>query len=448
MNGAPNPEQFVRFDFRDLEMLTLPPTEPLVAAQRSAAALFGSFGEFGEPISRERVAAGQMYSIRLEDTVVRKPSSRDVDFEPSIAGKQGKGYRAADRAAFSAAVVAARFLRTPPEAVRMLMSAYVYEVSMSDALTAAALVERQYSFAVREHDLSEPMGELGETRSAMAEIPLAFALMQSVPHWMTSSRWGRTVLADQRSYAMTFREQHERAGAGYGASSKGSAFEHYYRYRLRTACDFIDIVVLFDAFSEVCSRDPRGVARWCSRMGLELGEMLKLAERRGEILSEAKNAGLDPAWLGGNRLRTLMPADFDRRVAGFKQMLLSGLRLRCVHVSENRAAVVAASAKEVAAPQLLPDKHWKAAVEAGVVNARWTPPRVAVDSVRLVRPPPPKGAKSKLDAPIAYKRVCGFASVLSGFVDVDDDFMSPEGGEVLCEGIGPARASSMLLAYS
>jgi hypothetical protein len=214
-----------------------------------------------------------------------------------------------------------------------------------------------------------------------------------------------------------------RVGGGAGAYPSEAEAAHY-RARLLLADDFIERVLLFDAFAtrlDAARGDPAGVAGWCAELGLDFAALLGAARRRDELLEEMAAAGLDPFRAPHRRLAALPLEEFTEGARAFKRCLYDGLRgqlLRWAPDHPEGASYVTAQGLRVRTPPLFTDAMASRLRALGVTQGaadelrpRW----LLTDQVQL------KPKEQQLLYTVDANLVC----VLDGFVDPDPDLDAP-----------------------
>jgi len=296
--------------------------------------------------------------------------------------------------------IAAGFTRTPMEGVRAMLGSYMWDVAMTDIITAVAM------FGTAASDLYL------EKRSARgAGLPAgAEALRAAVPDYLL-----------RRSDIVV-------GGASETAMPPGESEGFYFRTRVLLADDFIEAVLIFDAFAARLDAEKgkiAAVAAWCNEVGMNFKNLLKVSEKRDMIFEELITAGLNPHHASKRRLAALPAAEFVDGVRRFKRCMYDGLRMKILKYDPLASAYVTSQGVHVRAPPLFSDQMAARLRTLQVTpsgSATWRPQWILTDQVVLkaiaARPEDPGN-------PLLYSIHTNLVSVLDGFVSVDSDFSDP-----------------------
>jgi hypothetical protein len=366
--------QVPEFRVEDLGLLDPPPPEAFLAANATAVAL--------GYISPRAPLPTRWPPAELEEAVVEAADAAAAPLAPV------RGYGLT-----SLGHLAALFTRTSMEGSRVLLAGLVWGVAASDLATAVAYFGG-----------SGVRGPWLPVRRPAGPPPLlppeAAALRAALPPFLAL-----------------------RVGGGAGAYPSEAEAAHY-RARLLLADDFIERVLLFDAFAtrlDAARGDPAGVAGWCAELGLDFAALLGAARRRDELLEEMAAAGLDPFRAPHRRLAALPLEEFTEGARAFKRCLYDGLRgqlLRWAPDHPEGASYVTAQGLRVRTPPLFTDAMASRLRALGVTQGaadelrpRW----LLTDQVQL------KPKEQQLLYTVDANLVC----VLDGFVDPDPDLDAP-----------------------
>lgn len=352
--GAP-PE----FRVEDVALLDPPPPEVLLSSLRASLAL----GLLSPEAPRTQLAAGNLTLATAAD----KP----------VWGLTELG------------LIASKFIRTRPEATRLLLAGYTWGVAASDLLTAAAM-------------FGQPLTMLYVKGSRPdAAAPLLAALPPTL-----------------RTIAPTL-------GGGEKATAADATA---YSIRLLLADDFAEAILIFDEFARrlaAAAGSPAAAAEWCADSGLSFDAMVKLAIAREELAEELAAAGLNPSRLDAARLAAVSAAEFTPTLRRLKRCLFDGLQANLMRLAPDGVGYVQhaqASPLRARAPPLFTDSAADRLAALGAAASVQRPRWLITDGLRLVaaRKNPVESA-----APLMYGIEMGLMSVLDGYVDFDPDALLP-----------------------
>lgn len=307
--------------------------------------------------------------------------------------------------------LAVKLGRVSMEGARVLLAGYVYDAAAADLATLVALFDSKPTSLLSVTELLKPPeGGLP---------PGARALRACLPPPLVS-----------------------RHGGGEKAAPPTEEEAQYLRARLVLADDFLEGLLVFDAFAarlEGAEENLKGVADWAEGLGLNFTALVELARRREEVLTALVAAGLDPFRQDARRLAAAPLEEFTERAARLKRCLYEGLRGRLLRWEPEGSAGPGYYTKQgvrVRAPPLLSEvtlDRVRALEGESSVPAGWRPRWVVTDRVQFAPARPRPGEK---EPPLLYEVRAGRVSVLDGAVDPDPDFDEPR---AFSEGIsGPA----------
>jgi HrpA-like RNA helicase len=163
------------------------------------------------------------------------------------------------------------------ESFRMIMSGYVYDVSISDLITIAALC------AMRSRDLIKP----GKT-------DVAVILKESLPGFFFA------------------KDDHK----------------FYEKFQVMTLDTFIEQLFIFESFAlKAKNMTPNELLKWCISNGIKMNGMMMLATKRLEIMDDLINNKFNPLYLEECRLATSSAANYLNRVSLIKLCMYDGFIL-------------------------------------------------------------------------------------------------------------------------
>lgn len=380
------------FKLEDLTLLDPPPPEAFLAAN-STAVLIGFVSD--------RAALPRRWPPSDDDGV-----GGDGDGELSrgdgvggdgIGDETARGYGLTQLGH-----IAASFSRTPMEGVRALLASYMWGAAVSDVITAVAM------FGERMNDLLASRGRVKP--GVTSDLPPgALALRASLPSFLVARHGGSAV----------------------GLMGPSESEEFYFRAKLLLADDFVEAVLMFDAFArrvDASQGDLGAVASWCADSDINFDAMLDLSRRRELIVEEMIVAGLNPFRLSERRVSALPVTSFTEGVRALKRCLYDGLRCRLLRYEKDHpsgATYVTMQGLRVLTPRMFTDANAARLKALRVTNNNADeikPQWLVTDEIRLSLAP-----KSSTDVaqPLLYVAEANLVSVLDGYVDPDTSFCEP-----------------------
>jgi hypothetical protein len=370
------------FRIEDLTLLDPPPPEAFLAANAAATAL-------GFMSLRASLPAAWP-PVMLTQAVSAEPD-RGV-----LAQARGCGLTATGH-------LGAMFARATMEAVRVLLAGYVWGAAASDLLTAVAM------FGTAPEDLLTAK-ERRKKVSSSTLPPGADALRVALPQFLAQRTGG---------------------GAGAGPLPPTEAEAFYFRARLLIADDFIESILIYDAFARRLDAEQGSMAtlvEWCQGAGLNFDALIELARKRETIIEEMLLVGLNPFRGDAQRLATLQFGQFTDGMVRLKRCLYDGLRCRLLKYDGAHAegpGYFTQQGLRVATPGLFTDMMADRLRALSVTPAdapTWHPSWLVTDQIRLL---PARKRPEDKGPPLLYTAVTNLVSVLDGVVDPDVDFIAP-----------------------
>jgi len=287
---------------------------------------------------------------------------------------------------------ASRFARMSIEEARLIFSAYLWEVSISDAAILIAIAQ------VAEKGLSALFSQ--ETRrnaqTKSGKIQYEGAIWPGVPEFIKNMRHsGET-----------------------GSQTNDSPAELIDQVRLGLSDDLLEGLLIYEGFrrqiTDQYQRDNFGVinlSNWCEENGLSFEAMIKITIRREEVIDDLITAGLNPFQYSDKRLALSEQKNFMSRVVSLK---------RCVYEAFRLTLLTGAGLKyydrfneEIKVPSFfkrftgLKESHFEESWRPGLMVT----PQILVQAVKS------DFLQWRLEAPLI--------SVLDGYVNVDSDIVAP-----------------------
>lgn len=302
--------------------------------------------------------------------------------------------------------VASLFVRTPMEGVRALLATYMWDVAATDMITAVAMFGTS---------LSDLYNKKAERTTQLSGLPLgADALRAAVPPFLLRR-------ADTTGGSAT-------GGASSIPLPPGESEEFYFRTKLLIADDFIEAVLIFDAFAtrlDAAKGNLAAVSAWCASVELNFKKLLDIATQRDACFAEMITAGLNPYHLPERRLAALSASEFTEGVRRFKRCMYDGLREKLLRYDASESAYVTHQGLRVRAPPLFTDQmaaRLRALRVTQDAPTSWRPQWLLTDQVVLKLIP---GRPEDAGDPLLYGVHANLVSVMDGFVDIDPEFGDP-----------------------
>lgn len=367
--------QLPEFRVEDMTLLDPPPIEVFLAANAIAVAI--GFVSTRAPLPTT------WPPVEFTSAVVAAP------VEDRHATVRGYGLTALGH-------FGAMFARTQMEGVRVLLAGYQWGCAASDLITAVAMFGTP---------LTDLLAGRGRSRGASADsLPPGSAILQaSLPTYIVG-RYGGGVM---------------------GVLPPTEGEEFYFRSRLLIADDFIESILIFDAFItrlDAAEGDITALYEWCTDLGLNFTVMIDIIRKRETIVQELIMAGLNPFRESKRRLVSLPMEEFTSGIRALKRCLYDGLQGKLLKWDPKIAMYVSLQGLQVQGPDLFSDAlttRLKAlSIVAGPAESlrpRW----IITDQIRLA--PAPKRPDDQ-GPPLLYVPSTNLVSVLDGYVDPDPDF--------------------------
>ena len=358
--------QTPEFRVEDFGLLDPPPPEVLIGAIRTATSLGFLAARAPAP---DALALG-----------VRAPVS---DAQERVYGLTELGW------------VGAQFIRTPMEGIRVLLAGYAWGAAASDLLTAVAMFGTQLANLFIRKPRGQRRAPTGPGREE--DLPTgAVALRMALPPYLRAA----------------------------GAGRAGDAAAAFYRARLLIADDFVEAILIFDAFMtqlDASAGSLAAIAAWCAECGLDIGALVQLARQRDAIADEMVVAGLDPMRLPGARIAAAPIEEFTPALRRLKRCLFDGLRGNLLRYEERHDAgpgydTVDSAGLHVRCPPLFTDAMADQLAGMRVTDMPPRPRWIVTDVIRIVAEP---RRGSDPAPPLFYGCATNLVSVLDGYVDVD-----------------------------
>lgn len=294
--------------------------------------------------------------------------------------------------------IGAMFSRTNMEGVRILLSGYLWNVAASDLITAVAM------FGTPVTDLLAYRGHKKKGATPSSLPAGAEALRASLPQFLVQKIYG--------------------SGNDITPPTEHEAF--FYRAKLLIADDFIEAILMFDAFVHKLdtSEDVASTSKWCASVELNFDALVEVARKREFIIEDMITAGLDPFRLSDRRIAALPIEEFTAGLRSIKQCLFEGLRCNLLKYDPEKLSYITSQGLKVKCPALFTDatasKLKALHITTGPVDAL-RPKWIITDKLRLL--PVAKHA-GESDAQLLYFSNTTLVSVLDGYVNPDPDFIT------------------------
>jgi hypothetical protein len=288
--------------------------------------------------------------------------------------------------------IAGRFSRTPPQGVRAILSCYVWGCSALDMITIVALFGR-------------PISTLLTPEEAKKDALGTKAIHSCLSPFLVNKFGGG--------------DDNEK-GIRVPPSDDELAL---YRSRLIVADDFIEAMMVFEAFIgqlDASGGDVMAVGEWCEERGLSMEKLIEVASARETIINEVLVAGLNPFWGDNHRLWKITIDLFTGIVMKLKRSMYDGLRANLLKYDEKNNVYRTRFGLEVEVPPAFTDKEISKLLAIGVEGMR-KPTYILTDRVNVKLGKKQASGKT----PIMYKLKTTMVSVLDGFISVDTEFLAP-----------------------
>lgn len=412
---------YTRNVFDSLERLQLPDIYTLGPASVHLAAI--------QEQQRQKLRTGQTPEFRIEDVALLDPPAPEAFLAANAVavalgfvsaraalldrwppepldmrgGPTGSG---AERVALGYGLtplghLAAGFSRTPMEGVRILLAGYIWDAAASDLATLVALLGSGSVWA------REPQAKAGNLPAG------AEALRAALPPYLVQRTGGQGVAGGAAG------------AAGRAALPPAESEMFYFRARLLLADDFVEVLLVYDAFVrrvEGAGADLGAVANWCGGVGLDFAALVELTRRRETVQEEMVMNGLNPFRAHERRLASLPIEGFVGGLSRLKRCLYDGLRHQLLRYDDSPSGApgyVSRQGLRVRVPELLSDPMTSRLRALRVTAGTLRPPRwLLTDQIKLVS----VAAGTAGAQPLLFQLKANRVSVLDGYVDADPDF--------------------------
>jgi HrpA-like RNA helicase len=356
-------------------------------------------------------------SFRVEDIMLLDPPTvESLQVSNSIAVELG--FLIGDKLT-ELGKIASKFTRTGMEKIRVLMASFMRNVSCSDMLTACAVMSMRMS------ELIIPQTDQAEIMKLY--MPAFVISKTGGTHNDTSSH--DTSSADTSSL---FGEGETRVEGGSrdGRSHDGVVGKvplqdndlFYYRSKLLLNDDFIEMILLFDAYSKIVTKFDGNIeliSNWCAENGLNFDGLLSISNYRAQMIEDMVVAGLNPYNNAELSLSNTNMQEFVTRIQSIKQCIFDGMRRMLLRYDSAEACYISRYDLKVKMNSYT-EKMIKKMKSAGFPNEVYIPKWCLTDKLSLVVP------RSKSDVtPLIYVIEANLISVLDGYVFPDVEFNTP-----------------------
>jgi len=376
----------------------------------------------------QKFALGALPEFRAEDIALLDPPPPEAFLMANTSALMC-GFVAADTAIGGGASargygltplgkLAAPLMYTGMEGARVFFGGYAWGAAAADLLTIIAL-------------FGSPLKRLyaRTKRGTTVALPGAAALRVALPHFFMgrgtifkSAEGGTEGGIDSTEGGV---DSTEGGVEGRPAEPPTASEEFYYRARLLIADDFIEGLLLYDAFmAQVSAKsDLCHTMAWCKKMELDFDMFISIMKRREEICEELVSNGFNIYRAESRRIR-LLPADqFLEGVCALKQCLYEAFRLNVLKYDPTHNVYRTKQNLKVKVPPMFTEQA-RASLLAGLPAGESEPDRPQwILTDRIVLAPAPKREEDR-GLPLLYLPETNLVSVLDGYVDVDLDFCS------------------------
>jgi hypothetical protein len=361
-------QQFPEFKFEDISLIDIPSAESLLYSNHIATSL-------GFVSNKTQLAIEWPPKILSDNNSLLEKLSDKIGI-----GLTKLGY------------IASMFTRVDMEGIRVLLSGYLWDVSMSDLITIVSLFGHKYDdiFNIKE---KQNLNNLGAT-----------ALRASAPIFLS-----------------------KRSGGSLNDITPPSESElSFLRTKMVISDEFIEIVLIYDAFSQAVmfsDTDPIAIYSWCSNLGLNFETMISLTKRRTSIIEEMILAGLNPYRNDDMRIRQSNINNFSSILISLKKCIYAGLKNNLLTYIDD--GYISKQGIKLKSPAFLSDNmisklNYLGLLSDGSILNK--PKYLVTDNMKL-------GISHKPESDItqftSYVVNMGFYSVIDGYVNPDIEIEWP-----------------------
>ena len=286
--------------------------------------------------------------------------------------------------------IAAKFSHTSMEAIKILFSAFLWDVSMSDLITAVIVFGKtKNDFFVK----------------TKGDMPLgADVLRAALPSFLVSRIGG--------------------GGPILVPPSEDELF--YYRCKMLIADDFIELILIFELFMAKLNEKKDNVISWCKKMNIKFDKLLELLKLRESIIEDLLIVGINPCY-GDDKKLSYTPIEiFTYRVCLIKKCFYEGLRHNLLEYQPDNplgAGYYTLHNMKVKSPDFFLDSMSIKLKALKITEIKYKPKWIITDRFVIV---PNKMTKKDAKPPLLYSLETNFVSVIDGFYNPDFDFYKPQ----------------------
>jgi HrpA-like RNA helicase len=280
-------------------------------------------------------------------------------------------------------------VKMEPEAFRTIVASYTWDVHTMDMITIASM------FDVMRFNKLYKMPKKGSGRPPpMLESKYLQTLREALPKYLNPMVGGADVPSDSEKF--------------------------YFASMFLIADDYIETLFVFEMFLKQlrgCGGDVAKLKQWCSAKYLDFKTFMEIYTFRNGLVEEWIAMGLNPYWGYDFRLTHTEPSEFMKRIKAVKHCIFDGLKLNLLRYDQAANKYRTRHGIEVGVPNRLRDDIIRKTKGIGIPFVH--KPDVIVSNkldLQMV-----VGSDAKQLYTLRVDRV----SVMSGFVDIDLDFLEP-----------------------
>ena len=283
---------------------------------------------------------------------------------------------------------AASISRINMESIKMLFSGFLYNCAMYDLITLTTIVQENTT-----------INELfaGKMKNAkFGELPPdARPLSVSVPSCIASRSYIGG--SDEKTYTPVAHDE-----------------EFYYRLKLLVADQYIELIMIFDAFMKAFTESVQAAEVWCGTAGLDFDSMVNFMKARGAITAELTD-NLDINYNMEYRLFSQPMSNMSNTLTALKRCLYEGYKNRLFTLNEKNLSYseyVNVQGQVISIKPLFTEVCMKKMQLSGIIVDQFKPFKYVLTTNLLVT-----NEKSKeLTDPIKYQIKPANISILDGII--------------------------------
>lgn len=289
-------------------------------------------------------------------------------------------------------IIASRFSSIPMEAAKIILSGFAYNVSITDLITIAAIMQTSNGMLFMRDYMYKKYMEMSHSKINV-NIPCNAHIMESIlPKYIIDTL---------------------------GSSDIDSSDLYFYRYKTLICDDFIESLLAFESFNKqiMIMKNNRQVSEWCQKKCLNFGTLVSIYDIRERILDDLITNGIDILYNNEYRLIDQSIDNFIPSIVNIKKCLYEGLKHNLIHYdSEFKTYKTLQGLSVDIDNSILSTQLQNKLRSMKVLTEEIQPKYIITDRINLA---------IKGDNTILYTISTNYISILDGYVYPDTTFGEP-----------------------